>query len=80
MRNDNISYTKEKNIVVMGDNGTYTKECNLVSWNQGTPKLDLRLWKEGKPLKGITLDENESKALYEGLKAYYECDKTQAKP
>ena len=80
MSKDSISYTKEKNIVVMSDSGIYTKECNLVSWNQGTPKLDLRLWKEGKPLKGVTLDENESRALYEGLKAYYEGNKSHGKP
>ena len=63
---------KVNSIAVMSDNGTYTKECNIVSWNDGTPKLDIRGWRGEKPLKGITLDDDESKALYEGLKAYYE--------
>ena len=72
MSKASITYIKEKTIAVISENGTYTKECNIVSWNQGTPKIDVRLWNEGKPLKGITFDDNEGKALYEGLKVYYE--------
>lgn len=72
MANKDFSFTKERNIAIMSTNEGYTKECNLISWNDGKPKLDIRNWKEDKPLKGISLDEEESKILYEGLKAYYE--------
>ena len=43
----------------------WKKELNLVSWNDGAPKYDLRDWdpEHEKMGKGITLTENEIKAL-----------------
>ena len=43
----------------------WKKELNLVSWNDGAPKYDLRDWdpEHEKMVKGITLTENEIKAL-----------------
>lgn len=67
-----ITFTKERNIVTMSTNDEYSKECNLVSWNGGEAKLDIRTWRGDKPFKGIRLDVEEGKALYEGLKAFYE--------
>ena len=39
----------------------WKKELNLVSWNDGEPKYDLRMWSEDneKMGKGITLTEEE---------------------
>lgn len=40
-----------------------TKEVNLVSWNGGTPKLEIRSWSETNnvktPGKGVTLSDEE---------------------
>ena len=52
----------------------WTKELNLISWNGATPKYDIRDWDPGheKMGKGITLTEEEAKALYELLKERFE--------
>jgi len=44
----------------------WTKELNLVSWNESTPKYDLRDWSPNheKMGKGITLSEEEVQELY----------------
>lgn len=44
----------------------WTKELNLVSWNGSAPKYDIRDWAPGheKMGKGITLTEDEAKALF----------------
>ena len=43
----------------------WTKELNLVSWNDGTPKYDLRDWDPNheKMGKGVTLTEDEIRKL-----------------
>jgi len=45
------------------------KELNLVSWNDGTPKYDLRDWspEHDKMGKGVTLTEEELNKLKEIL-------------
>ena len=60
-----------KKIAVLNDSDAgYTKELNLVSWNDGSPKQDLRDWDPDheKMGKGITLSADEVKALYDILK------------
>ena len=51
------------------DNG-WTKELNIVSWNQGTPKYDIRDWSEDhqRMTKGITLSDEDAKILCNLLK------------
>ena len=43
----------------------WRKELNLISWNNGTPKYDIRDWAPGheKMGKGITLSEEEIRKL-----------------
>lgn len=43
----------------------WTKELNLVSWNEATPKYDLRSWSPDhqKMGRGITLTETELRVL-----------------
>ena len=43
----------------------WTKELNLISWNEKSPKYDLRDWAPNheKMGKGITLNTEELKAL-----------------
>ncbi len=47
----------------------WKKEVNLVSWNGGTPKYDIRDWapEHEKMGKGVTLTDEEAKALLELL-------------
>lgn len=53
------------------DNG-YSKQVNLISWNEHDPKIDIREWSpDGKAIKGITLTQDEGKALFEALTGYY---------
>ena len=58
------------------DNG-WTKEINRVSWNGAEPKFDIRDWDPGheRMSRGITLFEEEARALYNHLKEYFEEDK-----
>ena len=47
----------------------WTKELNRTSWNGGAPKLDVRDWapEHEKMGKGVTLTDEEAKALLELL-------------
>ena len=47
----------------------WTKELNLISWNRGAPKYDIRDWapEHEKMGKGVTLSEEEAKALHKIL-------------
>ncbi len=67
-----ISFTIEEHIGVLSTNAKgWKKELNLVSWNGRAPKYDLRDWDADhvKMGKGITLNEDEMKALRELLNA-----------
>lgn len=55
-------------IATINSSGDYTTELNRVSFNGYPAKLDLRKWKDGKPLKGITLTEDEARSLFEALR------------
>ena len=47
----------------------WTKDLNRISWNGGAPKLDVRDWapEHEKMGKGVTLTDEEAKALLELL-------------
>ena len=49
------------------NNKGWTREVNLMSWNNGTPKYDIRDWAPDheKMGKGITLSKEEFQALKE---------------
>ena len=65
-----IEYAIEKEIAKIST----TKRLCLVSWNGRGAKLDLRPWlDEGqKPGKGLTLSDDEGRALLDALQAYFE--------
>lgn len=61
-----INYEIIKKIGVLSTSAKgWTKELNLVSWNENTPKYDLRTWSPDREKmgKGVTLSEEELKAL-----------------
>lgn len=49
--------------------GRYATEVNLISWNDGTPKIDIRSWDKelGRMYKGISLSVFGAKKLVEIL-------------
>lgn len=63
-----------RRIAVLSENERgYTKEINIVSWNGADPKYDIRNWHPGREKcgKGITLTEEEARALMDALKEVF---------
>ncbi len=70
-----ISFDVKKKLGILSVNPKgYTMEANIVSWNGFPAKLDLRQWTPDthRPMKGITLSENEARKLSEALKDFFE--------
>lgn len=69
-----FSYEITEELGIIGDPSEWHKEVNKISWNEGEPKLDIRVWSPNseKMSKGISLDEDEAKQLYEILKGHYD--------
>lgn len=68
-----FKYEIKEQLAVLSKDGDNTVEANIIAYNDGRPKLDIRKWdrKENKLLKGITLTDNEAKALLDVLKKKY---------
>lgn len=73
--NDNCTFEILEHIGVIAekDNG-WKREINIVSWNGGQPKYDIREWDvdHSRMSRGITMVEEQAKALYSLLKERYE--------
>lgn len=69
-----ITFEIKQRIAVLSENDNgYSKQINLVSWNGKSPQIDIRMWKLQQdkppvPLKGITLNDDETKGLIEAVK------------
>ena len=69
-----FSYEITDELAVLGTSAKgWTKELNKVSYNGATPKFDLRDWAPERASmgKGITLTEDEAKALMTALEKYF---------
>lgn len=68
-----FSYEITERVAVLSQSGETSKELNLVSYNGSQPKYDLRSWRrtggEERLLKGLTLSQDEAKALKQALNA-----------
>ena len=63
-----IKFEIKKELGVLSENARgWRKELNLVSWNDATPKYDIREWSPDheKMGKGVTLTEDEFEKLKE---------------
>lgn len=72
--NKEFSYEIQEEIAVLSTSAKgWTKEINKVSYNGGAAKFDIRDWapEREKMGKGVTLNDDEAKALYEALKTYF---------
>ena len=71
MQNTAFNYQITEHIATLSQSGDTSKELNRVSYNGSPAKYDLRSWKrtdgEEKLLKGLTLTEDEARALKEAL-------------
>ena len=68
-----FKYEINQKIAVLSESGDYTCEANVISYGEnGRPKLDIRKWNraEDKMQKGITLNKEEAKSLFEALKEF----------
>lgn len=45
----------------------YSIQLNFISWNHKEPKYDLRRWRDGRPLKGMSFTEDTLKAVCEAM-------------
>ena len=67
-----IKYQIKREIAVLSERSNgWTKQLNLISWNNGTPKYDIREWapEREKAGKGITLTAAEVQSLLDALEA-----------
>ena len=63
-----ITHEIERTLAEIGN-----KRLTLTRWNGNPAKLDFRRWDDdGKPLKGMTLTDEEARELAEALTAYLE--------
>lgn len=65
--------TIEKVGIIKEQASGWTKELRVVSWNDAEPKYDIRDWAPDgeKSGKGITLTEDEARALMELLENHF---------
>ena len=72
MPNADFSYKIVERVATLSQSGETSKELNLVSYNGASPK-DIRSWRrtngEEKLLKGLTLSQDEARALKQALNA-----------
>ena len=45
----------------------YTLQLNHMKWGNNAPKYDLRRWKDGKPLKGISMSAESLKYVFKAM-------------
>ena len=70
-----IIYDIKREIGVISESSRgWTKELNYISWNNSSPKYDIRDWAPSREKmgKGITLSETEARKLFELLKKEFE--------
>lgn len=61
----NIIYKVKEHIGVISRHNGWTTELNIISWNNGTPKFDVRDWNSdhSRMSRGITLTDYEMRSL-----------------
>ena len=69
-----VDYQIQENIVTLSEGMQNAKRLAVVKWADNPARLELRQWlknEEGeKPGKGVTLTDEEARALYVGLRQY----------
>ena len=75
-KNINYEIKKHCGIIRKMSNSDWTKELNIVSWNEQTPKYDIREWDgtHTRMSRGITFTKTELENLFEILKLILESE------
>lgn len=65
--------TRHVGVLSVNNNSGWQTEANIISWNGGREKLDIRSWSpdHSKRSKGITLREDEARALAIALNNFF---------
>ena len=70
-----IEFTIHEHLGVIDENkdNGWKREVNIVSWNGGSPRIDIRHWnpEHTKMSRGITLQRDEGRKLADILREYY---------
>lgn len=67
-----IEYCIEERIAILSENEKgVILAMNRVSFGDTPAKLDLRRWKDGKPWKGVSMSDDEARALLEALQGLF---------
>lgn len=70
-----FKYELKKHVATLSeDDKGYSVQVNVISYNGRTPKMDIRTWKDGRMLKGICLNADETSALIEALDGFSKDD------
>ena len=67
-----FDFTIEQHIATLSEKGGYSFELNRVAYRDYPAKLDLRKWKDGQPMKGITLTDDEARSLLTALEGVFD--------
>lgn len=70
-----FKYEIKEEYGVLSESGKgWTKELNLISYNGAEPKYDIRDWAPGREKmgKGVTLNSEEARELYNKLRDIFE--------
>lgn len=73
-RGNDIDYQVVRSIGILAEYSSgWTKEVNMISWNGGAAKYDIRDWApdHNTMSRGITMHEDEVKALLEVMNGYF---------
>ena len=77
-RENKLNYEVIEKLGTVDTDGKFVKELRVVSWNGKDPVFDLRGWNneggEEKMTKGITMDNDELRSLYDILKKVFESE------
>ena len=74
-----FTYEVKKKLGSLDSDSKMVKELRVISWGGAKEKYDLRGWQTNedgteKMTKGVSLDEEELRSLYEILKEMYESE------
>ncbi len=70
----NFEIKKSCGVIRKMDNSDWTKELNIVSWNEKTPKYDIREWDgtHTRMSRGVTFTKDELENLFRILKSIFD--------
>ena len=69
MKNFKYELIKHVATISQDDNGN-SLQINIIAYNNSSPKLDIRRWKNDIMLKGLVLNDEEAEGLLKALEEW----------